>query len=320
MPRDNEESRLKKILLTLCAASLTAMTALAPLDVEAKRLGGGKTTGMQRQAPPPQPAAPTQQGATPAQNPAAVPNNAAAPQPAAPAAGKRSWMGPLAGLAAGLGLAALASHFGFGEALANVMMIALLAMAALFLFAWFKRRNQPAAAAGNNHGMAFAGAGAPMPAQQQPWAAPATPAVNPGSTLFNGMSAAAPAPRPLQLPPGFDQASFEAMARTIFTRLQAANDAGRIEDLRPYTSDALYAVLQADLRERGGRTQHTEIEELHAQVLETVQEQGQSIISVRFHGRLREDGVSDRFDELWHLTQPIDGSRDWLIAGIQQHG
>jgi hypothetical protein len=38
-------------------------------------------------------------------------------------------MGPLAGLAAGLGLAALASHFGFGEGLANFMMIGLLLMA-----------------------------------------------------------------------------------------------------------------------------------------------------------------------------------------------
>ena len=34
----------------------------------------------------------------------------------------------LAGLAAGLGLAALASHFGFGEQLANMMMIGLLIM------------------------------------------------------------------------------------------------------------------------------------------------------------------------------------------------
>ena len=41
--------------------------------------------------------------------------------------------GPVAGLAAGLGLAALASHFGFGEELASMMMLASLAMAAVAL-------------------------------------------------------------------------------------------------------------------------------------------------------------------------------------------
>ena len=50
---------------------------------------------------------------------------------AAPA--KRSWMGPIAGLAAGLGLAALMSHLGMGEAFANFLMMALLAVALFFV-------------------------------------------------------------------------------------------------------------------------------------------------------------------------------------------
>jgi hypothetical protein len=40
-------------------------------------------------------------------------------------------MGPLAGLAAGIGLAALASHFGFGEELASMMMMGLIAVAVI---------------------------------------------------------------------------------------------------------------------------------------------------------------------------------------------
>ena len=36
-------------------------------------------------------------------------------------------MGPLAGIAAGLGIAALASHLGFGEELASMLMMGLLA-------------------------------------------------------------------------------------------------------------------------------------------------------------------------------------------------
>jgi predicted lipid-binding transport protein (Tim44 family) len=68
-------------------------------------------------APPPKPAAPAQQAApaTPA-----APMAGAAPA----AAAKRSWMGPIAGLAAGLGIAALMSHLGMGEAFGNFLMLA----------------------------------------------------------------------------------------------------------------------------------------------------------------------------------------------------
>ena len=49
-------------------------------------------------------------------------------------------MGPIAGLAAGLGIAALLSHFGLGEGFANFLMIALLAFAAVFLIRFVLRR------------------------------------------------------------------------------------------------------------------------------------------------------------------------------------
>ena len=117
----------------LMAAALVLGATLTISDAEAaKRLGGGGSTGMQRQSVAPNnanQAAPTQ-----------APRQAAAPatagQPAAQP--KRSWMGPLAGLAAGLGLAALASHFGFGEELANFMMIALLAVVVIAAIGFFK--------------------------------------------------------------------------------------------------------------------------------------------------------------------------------------
>ena len=63
-------------------------------------------------------------------------------------------MGPIAGLAAGLGLAALASHLGFGEALANMMMIGLLIMAVLMVIGFVMRKRAGA------QGLAGAGAGA----------------------------------------------------------------------------------------------------------------------------------------------------------------
>src|SRR5690606_14512508 len=69
------------------------------------------------------------------------------------AAAKRSWMGPVAGLAAGLGLMALASHFGFGEAMANMMLIALLVMVALAIFGFVMRKRAGASPAMAGSGM-----------------------------------------------------------------------------------------------------------------------------------------------------------------------
>jgi predicted lipid-binding transport protein (Tim44 family) len=55
-------------------------------------------------------------------------------------------------------------------------------------------------------------------------------------------------------------------------------------------------------------------------VLEFAEEAARQIVSVRFHGLIREElgGVAAPFDEVWHLVKPADGSREWAIAGIQQ--
>ena len=140
-----------KRALALLAVVLTLGMAVS-LDAEAKRLGGGKSSGMQRQNV-------TAPAATPGGSPAnAAPTTAgaaaAAPGAAAAAAPKRSWMGPIAGLAAGLGLAALASHLGMGEAVANMLMIGLLVMAVLMVVGFVMRKKA------QGQGPALAGAGA----------------------------------------------------------------------------------------------------------------------------------------------------------------
>ena len=133
---------------------LACMLAFASLDADAaRRMGGGGSVGKQsgnvtqRQAAPQTPAAPAQ-GAT---NTAAKPGT-----PAAAAAPKRPWGAMLGGLAAGLGLAWLASSLGLGEAFGNILMFALLAMAAMALFGWFMRR-RAAQATGSAGRFAFQG-------------------------------------------------------------------------------------------------------------------------------------------------------------------
>src|SRR3569623_947735 len=116
---------VKPFLISLFAVFLTF--AFSTHDAEARRLGGGKTFGMPRSAPAKQEAAPAPQRH----------QTAGTPAPATPQT--RSWMGPIAGLAAGLGLAALAAHFGCGDGRANFMLLSLLAMAAFLLFRFLIR-------------------------------------------------------------------------------------------------------------------------------------------------------------------------------------
>lgn len=298
------------IALSLAVCSIP----LLPLEAEAKRLGGGGSAGMKRDLPAR--TAPDAPPAKPAQSGTAAPTNAAAPAAgtaAAAAAPKRSWMGPIAGLAAGLGLAALASHLGFGEELANFMMLALLAIVAIIVVRLLMRRfagGQRAPA-----GMQLAGAGAPLPNDSNAWRA-ATP-VSSGAAMPAQPVASAPASA---LPADFDADGFARIAKMIFIRLQAANDTGDLNDLRAFTTPEMFAAIRLELQDRQGAAQQTDVVQIDAEVLDVAEESDRQVVSVRFHGLIRElrDSGAHPFDEVWHLVKPRDGSREWAIAGIQQ--
>jgi predicted lipid-binding transport protein (Tim44 family) len=293
---------MKSFVIAL-AIALVAATA-APGDAFARRIGGGGTAGMQRSMPPR--ATPT----TPAAQPAAAPTTAAAMPAATAAAPKRSWLGPIAGLAAGLGIAALMSHLGLGAEFGNILMMVLLAGIAFFAIRFLLRRFGPNAAPAGAQNLQFAGAGAPMqPARFEP------PAFGGG----NGTPVAV-APLASSLPAGFDAAGFERIAKMIFIRLQAANDAGDLNDLRTFTTPEMFAAVKLDLQDRGPTAQRTDVVRVDAEVLDVASETDRQIVSVRFHGLIREqtDSVAEPFDEVWHLVKPADGSREWAIAGIQQ--
>lgn len=298
-----------KKLLSLLAVVLTLGLGTAHMDAEAKRLGGSRSVGMQRQATPP------------AKAPDATPSVAAPAAGTAAAAGaaaatpKRNWMGPLAGLAAGLGLAALASHLGFGEGFANMLMIGLLVMVAFAAFRFFMARR--ATAQGN--GMAYAGAGAgagqanPDNVFRVPPAGNNTAPAAGGSMIGANLQGAQP-----NIPADFDVAAFERNAKVNFIRLQAANDTGNLDDIRQFTSPEMFAELQMDIRDRNGATQQTDVMQLNAQVLEVAEEGAMYVVSVRFTGELREDGVVGAINEIWHLSKPRQGNGGWTLAGIQQ--
>ena len=332
-----------KTFLTALAIALAGTTlAMTPDFADAKRLGGGQPAGMQRAAPPP---------ATPVA-PAKAPTQAAAPTtpPPTPAvAPKRSWMGPLAGLAAGIGLAALFSHFGMGEGMSNIIMMVLLALVGVVVVRWLIGRFS---GAGRTPQLAMAGAGtvtgagsgsgnrAPQPQMPQPDYRPierqGLTAVATGSTSGSGNGngngstlpaaessfAQAQAATSHSIPGGMATEDFERLAKLVFIRMQAANDAANVDDLRKFTTPELFASLRLDLQERGPAAQRTDVVQVDAKVAEVAEvvENGvmQSIVTVRFSGLIREqaDAAVEPFNELWHLVRPAGGGADWAIAGI----
>jgi predicted lipid-binding transport protein (Tim44 family) len=288
-------------MLALLAAVLILGVTLAIGDAEAaRRLGAGKSSGMQRQMNVPD-KAPT----TASSN--AV-NSAAAPQ----AQPRRSWMGPIAGLAAGLGLAALASHFGFGDELASMLMIGLLVMAVMVVVGMIMRRRAAAQlpAMAGVRGMQYAGSGVEN-------GGPATRAYEHSAP---GSASPVAVPANANIPADFDVAGFVRNAKVHFIRLQAANDAGNLADIGEFTTQEMFAELKMNLAERNNAVQETDVVSIEADVIEVAEETGRYVVSVRFTGLIREDkdGPVESIDEIWHLVKPRDGKDGWRLAGIQQ--
>ncbi len=322
---------MKKLwVLTLTVA----MLVVAPL-AEAKRLGGGGSFGRQssnvtqRQATPP--AAPArQQNAQQQQKPGQQPGAAQTPA-------KKPWGAMLGGLAAGLGLAWLANSLGLGEGFANILMIALLAMAAMAVFRMLKnRKQQPQAAAAP---FAFQGSPAPAAAggnvfnppqykpekvgndaSARPWEqfGQAAPAAAGGSMIGSALSGS----QAWGVPADFDTDGFLAAAKRNYLSLQTAWDAGDLTTLRAMMTDEMLEQVRQQLTEReaesGGAANVTRIEGLEAQLL-GIEDQGDVYLaSVEFSGMsIEEQGAGlSPFREVWNMAKPKTGG-GWLVAGLQ---
>jgi predicted lipid-binding transport protein (Tim44 family) len=265
----------------LAAAVLVFSGVLVATEVEARRLGGGRTVGAQRNVttPPAQtPAKPAQQQAAPAQQGA---------QQAAPAPAGSRWAPILGGLALG---GILGYLFG-GSGLFGILLLALLAIGAVFAVRALMHRR-----AETQRPVQFAGM---------------------RETVSVPVKTELPArPSQAKVPEGFDAAGFLGAAKHNFLRLQAANDAGRLEEIRDFTTEELYQELKSELGQKG----ETEVFGLEADLLELATEGERHWASVRFSGTVREarGAAAEPFAEVWNLVKPADGSSGWLLAGIQQ--
>ncbi|MGV3652940.1 MAG: Tim44 domain-containing protein [Noviherbaspirillum sp.] len=323
---------MKKFLVALLVVG--SASAMVVADAEARRMGGGGSFGRQsqgvtRQAPPAkQSATPAQQSASPAQQSAAP--GAAGAAGAAKAASP--WKGMLGGALLGLGLGALLSHLGLGPAMASListfLMIALLALAAMFIYRMVMRRR--------------AGPGGPRPAyagayQDNGMARNSAPEI--GSRLEPSMrpaafqGAASPAAAPVapeapagnadwEIPADFDVAGFVRNAKTAFIRLQAAWDRADLNDIREFTTPEMFAELKMQISERGASANHTDVVSVDAEMLGVETLPSDYMASVRFTGMIREEenAQAEPFAEVWNMVKPRSGQGGWTLAGIQQLG
>jgi predicted lipid-binding transport protein (Tim44 family) len=217
--------------------------------------------------------------------------------------------------------------------MANMIVIAAIAMLAIWLIRRFlarKRREtapayaggapslnagrEPSLNAGSEPSLNAGGYGArhePGNLQGSPGPWGASPAQTFGSPVDTSAQA---------VPADFDSEAFLRNAKVHFVRLQAAWDAGNMADIREFTTPEMFAEVKIDLDSRGTQPNQTDVVQLNAELL-GVEERGMEYLaSVRFSGLIREaEGVAAQpFEEIWNLSKSSRSGEGWLLAGIEQ--
>ncbi|QDQ85361.1 Tim44 domain-containing protein [Paraburkholderia megapolitana] len=319
LPSKKLSSSWAKRIGTFAMVGLIVAGTFASLDAEARRMGGSRSIGRQsstvtqRQATPPaQPGQPMQQSGQAAQA-----QRGAQPTPAA-APNRSRWLGPIAGLAAGLGIAALLSHFGLGEAfagaMANFLVIAAIAMLAIWLIRRFMNRKRDTATPAYAGGAPSLNAGGTGYTQEPRYNAPVQQIGSFGTQSAPSIATTA------AVPVDFDSETFLRNAKVYFVRLQAAWDSGNMADIREFTTPEMFAEVKVDLDSRGSQANQTDVVQLNADLLGVEERSDEYFASVRFSGLIRETAgaAAEPFVEVWNLSKSTRSGEGWLLAGIQQ--
>jgi predicted lipid-binding transport protein (Tim44 family) len=333
--------------MKLWSAILVCALALSGLNAEAaRRMGGGGSFGKQssnvtQKSATNTPAAPAQNATNSASKPAAATSTSA------PVAAKKPWGAMLGGLAAGLGLAWLASSLGLGAAMGQFIMFALLALGIMLVVGMVMRaRAKKSEGNGNASPFAFQGAGAGSPsavdavtprqyspqnvgndASARPWEGNATAFDSSKSMIGSGLQTGAGASglsgsQSWGVPADFDTAGFLNAAKRNFVSLQDAWDKSDIAALRSMMTDEMAGEIKSQLADRSGvtgaGTNKTDVVMLDAQLLGIEDMADGYMASVEFSGMIREEPSSGPapFREVWNMTKAKNGG-GWLVAGVQ---
>ncbi len=328
---------LSRAVLLFALVVTTLMFIAISFDAHAQRFGGGmRSFGRQssnimkqRQAVQPPVAAPSarqQQGST-----AGARQQQAGAQNAAARSGFSRFLGPIAGIAAGLGIAALLSSLGlsgaFLELISSLILIVAVIVIARWLFRLMRRGGaQPATAARGASGGLYS----QRSTQENHSYRHSAPVADAGTH-----TSTAPHPVVLEgqartvedveqdsswfIPQDFDVPAFLDNAKKQFAHIQSLWDKGDASGLQQFLTDDLFKELQpAVLANAQSQTNKTEIVLLNAELMGIEKLEDGYLASVRYSGMLREGSNPEatRFEEVWNLLK-AEGT-GWLVAGIQQ--
>ncbi|WP_159991681.1 Tim44 domain-containing protein [Pelistega ratti] len=319
----------------LAAMVVVSSVTVVSVEAEAARMGRGGSFGRQSSNIMRTPA--TQAPTAPAmRNNANNTNNAATsratPNTAAtqPRSGFSRFLGPIAGIAAGLGIAALLSSLGLGAAAAeffsSLILIGLVVFGVMFIIRRLRANSSPRYAANGPQASAYAQDNTVQAKDFfQQRTTTTSPSVNEGINTLSSPSVAETVSQAIDsnwfIPSDFDKTAFLQEAKKQFMHIQALWDKGDVQQLHQYLTDDLLKELAPQISAQTGTTQ-TEIVLLNAELLgieKIMDTDGEGhLASVRFSGMIREEANQPtmRFEEVWNLYKTAQTG--WLLAGIQQ--
>ena len=283
-----------KFIISFLLISFFSLLALE--SSEARRMGGGRSFG---KMPPIKRQATTPPKATENVSPKNVSNAAAS---------KSGGMGMLGGLAAGLGLAALASYLGIGGELMGLLVILVICLLCFIAFRAFFSRGlaRMALAGGSPEGFART--------RVEERSDNATISDNEGVQCANGNFE-------WDIP---EKEKFLEVAKSQFIELQEHWSSGDLTKLENFCTGDLMEHLSREFEEKDGVYSDLSVVELNAYLegSKTFKKESGLTVSevyIRFNGLMRDsESLPIKFNEVWTLQKTNSSSQGWLLAGIFQ--
>ena len=275
---------------------ISFFSLLAFESSEARRMGGGRSFG---KMPPIKRQATTPQKPAESVSPKNAPNTVAS---------KRTGMGILGGLAAGLGLAALASYLGIGGELMGLLVILGICFLCFIAFRAFFSKGVAR--------MALAGGSQERFSQTRIEESPeyTTGGISKGVDYADGNFE-------WEIP---EKEKFLQIAKSKFVELQKHWSTGELAKLDNFCTEDLMEHLFKEFKEEDRVYSNLSVVELNAYLegSRSIKKQGGTIVSevyIRFNGLMRDsESLPIKFNEVWTLQKTNNPKQGWLLAGIFQ--
>ena len=283
-----------KIFISFLLISFFSLLALE--SSEARRMGGGRSFG---KMPPIKRQATTPPKATENVNPKNAPNAAAS---------KSGGMGMLGGLAAGLGLAALASYLGIGGELMGLLVILGICLLCFIAFRVFFSRGLARMALAGDSPERFAQTRVEERSEN------ITTRDNERVQYANGNFE-------WEIP---EKEKFLEVAKSQFIELQEHWSSGDLHKLENFCTGDLMEHLSREFKEKDRVYSDLSVVELNAYLegSKTIKKESGLTVSevyIRFNGLMRDsESLPIKFNEVWTLQKTNSSNQGWLLAGIFQ--